>query len=154
MNYKKWEIGEMRKYILALITLGVSMCAMAQSTISGYFVDEYTYRYQMNPAYGNGKNFVAMPTLGNLDFSLNGNISLTDFIYNVNGQTTTFLNPNVSTAEVMANLSDQNKTGFNMKFGILNGGFKAFGGYNTIGLNVATNMNLFISKRGSIKQNV
>lgn len=136
----------MKKYILTVIALSISMCAIAQSTISGYFVDEYTYRYQMNPAFGNDKNFVAMPTLGNIDFSLNGNMSLTDFIYNVNGQTTTFLNPNISAAEVMGNLSDQNKTGFNMKFGILNGGFKAFGGYNTIGINVATNMNVMLPK--------
>ena len=137
---------KMKKYILAFAVLATSVCAVAQTTVSGYFVDEYTYRYQMNPAFGNDKNFVSMPVLGNLDFSLNGNMSLTDFIYNVNGQTTTFLNPEVSVEEVMGNLKDQNITGINFKLGILSGGFKAFGGYNTIGINLATNMNLMLPK--------
>ncbi len=68
----------------------------AQDNQSGYFVEDYTYRFLMNPAMDNSKNFVAIPAIGNLGFGLHGNLGVSDVIYNVNGRTDTFLNPNVS----------------------------------------------------------
>ena len=106
----------------------------AQDNQSGYFVEDYTYRFLMNPAMDNSKNFVAIPAIGNLGFGLHGNLGVSDVIYNVNGRTTTFLNPNVSAEEVMGNINDLNKIGANVRVNILSAGFKAFGGYNTINL--------------------
>lgn len=123
----------------------VSMAALvsyAQDNQSGYFVDDYTYRYLMNPAMANSKNFVAMPALGNFNFGLQGNLSVKDVLYNVNGRTTTFLNPGVSASEVMNNLGGMNKTGFNLRENILAVGFKGLGGYNTINLSARANVNL------------
>lgn len=129
----------MKKYILKAGLLFTSLMAVgssvAQNTYSGYFVDEYTYRHQLNPAYGNENEYVAMPALGNINFGLQGNLHLTDIFYNVNGQTTTFLNPNVDINEFMANIEDLNSIGTNIRLDILSAGFKAFGGYNTIGIN-------------------
>lgn len=88
----------------------------------------------MNPAIANDKNFVAIPGLGNLNVDLHGNLHLTDVLYNVDGKTTTFLNPGVSADEVMKNIGDMNKIGTSENITILAGGFKAFGGYNTISI--------------------
>lgn len=118
----------------------------AQTTNSGYFVDEYIYRHQLNPAFGNEKNFVAFPGIGNMDVSLNGNLNLTDIFYNIDGRTTTFLNPKISSEQVLNNLCDKNKIGADIKIGILGFGFKAFGGYNIFGLNLRTNVNTVIPK--------
>ena len=54
----------MKKIIRTLIFGGMVAAAMgatAQNTTSGYFLDNYNYRYHMNPAFGNDRNFVSMP---------------------------------------------------------------------------------------------
>lgn len=125
------------KNIIAVSILSAfSGSAMAQNTNSGYFLDGYLYRHEMNPAFDNERNYVSMPALGNLNLSLRGNIAVDDVFYNVNGRTTTFMNPLVSVSEVMGNLSDNNKLNLNIKEEILSAGFKAFGGYNTVGISV------------------
>lgn len=123
-----------------------AVSALAQDNRSGYFVEDYTYRFQMNPAIGNSRNFVSMPALGNVNVGLNGNLSLTDVIYNVDGHTTTFLNPGVSAGELMDNLSDMNKTGVDLRLNILSGGFKAWGGYNTITLSARADVGVHLPK--------
>ncbi|MDE5658300.1 MAG: hypothetical protein K2I25_04575 [Muribaculaceae bacterium] len=123
------------------------VCAVsAQSTQSGYFVDGYTYGYQLNPAKGNDFNFVAMPGLGNINVAMRGNLHVSDVLYNINGKTTTFLNPGISAAEVMGNLSDHNKIGSDISINLLSGGFKAWGGYNTVSISARANMGVSIPK--------
>ena len=108
------------KNIIAVSILSAfSGSAMAQNTNSGYFLDGYLYRHEMNPAFDNERNYVSMPALGNLNLSLRGNIAVDDVFYNVNGRTTTFMNPLVSVSEVMGNLSDNNKLSLNVKEEIL-----------------------------------
>ncbi|MCM1110791.1 MAG: DUF5723 family protein [Clostridium sp.] len=121
------------KSIMAVALASVAAIgAYGQNTQSGYFLEDYTYRFQMNPAYGNTRNFVAMPALGNLNLGVQGNLHLSDILYNVNGRTTTFLNPSVAASEVLGSLSDMNRIGGSERINILSAGFKAFGGYNTI----------------------
>lgn len=126
----------------AAIAIGASalVSASAQNTYSGYFLDNYTYRYQLNPAFGSDKNFVSIPGIGNINASLVGNLNLGDVLYNVDGQTVLFTNPDVSTQQVMANINDDNHLESNIKLNILSAGFKAFGGFNTISINARTNV--------------
>ncbi len=114
--------------------LCVGSALMAQNTRSGYFLDDYTYRFQLNPAMDNSRNFIAMPALGNMNVSMDGNLKVSDVIYNVDGRTTTFLNPGVSAAEVLGNISDRNRVGADVRVTVLAAGFKAWGGYNTVSL--------------------
>lgn len=131
----------MKKFmtVMALCVMAGTSATFAQSTKSGYFVDGYLYKYQMNPAIGNDQNFVSIPGLGNLNINMHGNLHLSDVLYNVDGHTTTFLNPGVSAAEVMSNISDVNKLGLDVNINILSGGFKAWGGYNTVSINARAN---------------
>lgn len=131
--------------LAATVMAGMGVCR-AQSTQSGYFVDQYTYAYQMNPAFGNDRNFVSMPGLGNLNIAMRGNLQVRDVLYNIDGKTTTFLNPGVSAEEVLGNLSDHNKVGADIKVNILSGGFKAWGGYNTVSLSARANVGASIPK--------
>ena len=125
----------LNRYITVLAAAGICAGAAAQNTNSGYFVDDYTYRFQMNPAYGNSRNFIAIPALGNLNVGMQGTLHVKDVIYNVNGQTTTFLNPAISAEEVMKNIGDKNRIGADIKIPVLAAGFKAWGGYNTVAIN-------------------
>jgi len=133
----------MKKYI---ITAGVmaaslsSLSAFSQHTASGYFLENYTYGYQLNPAFGNEKNFVSFPGIGNLNVAFRGSLHLTDVLYNRGGKTVLFTNPQVSAAEVMKNIGDKNKIASNDKIDILSGGFKAFGGYNTVSISAVANV--------------
>lgn len=118
-----------------------SVALNAQHTYSGYFLDGYTYRYQMNPAFGGSEKhgYVAMPVLGNINTAIRGNLHLTDLIYTYNGETVLFTNPNITAQEVMKNIGNRNKIGTNNQFDLLSAGFKAFGGYNTIAVSAVVN---------------
>lgn len=121
---------------ISIIAMAMSSMAVgAQNTRSGYFLEDYTYRFQMNPAFENSRGFFSMPALGNVNVGMQGTLGVSDVIYNVNGRTTTFLNPGVSAQEVMSNIGDKNRIGADVKLTLLAGGFKAWGGYNTLALN-------------------
>lgn len=120
----------------------------AQNSYSGYFLDEYTYRYEMNPAFGNDKGFVSFPILGNPNVAVRGSLHLTDILYkNPNGENNIlFTNPNVAVDEAMSKFGNRNKIGADLKLNILSVGFKALGGYNTVTISANSNIGLSIPK--------
>lgn len=89
----------------------------------------------MNPAIDNDQNFIAMPAIGNAAVSMTGTLDVSSVIYPLNGQTTTFMNPGISAAEVMANIPERSRIGADVNLTVLATGFKAFKGYNTIAIN-------------------
>lgn len=125
--------------MLAAAFAAMTTAASAQNTYSGYFLDNYTYRFQMNPAYGNESNFVGMPALGNLNIGMQGNLHVKDVLYNIDGKTCLFTNPGVNTNDFMKAIHDKNRLGVNAKINILNGGWKAWGGYNTVSISAVAN---------------
>lgn len=138
------------KSLLRNIAIGgmmaAAMTAAAQSTNSGYFMDGYTYRYQLNPAFGSDKGFVSMPALGNLNIAMNGNLHLSSVLYNVNGRTALFTNPNVSVEEAMSKFAEKNRIGANVRLNVLSAGFKAFGGFNTVSINARADVNAIVPR--------
>ena len=137
----------MKKSILTAILLACIFVipASAQVSYSGYFLENYTYRFQMNPAFGNPDNFVSMPGIGNLNLSMRGNLHLKNVLYNVDGKTVLFTNPGVSQS-VTKNFKNSNRLLANEKIDIMSGGFKAFGGYNTVSLGARLNMGVGVPK--------
>lgn len=135
-----------KKTVAAAAAMLSVLTGAAQDNLSGYFVEDYTYRFLMNPSAGNSANFVAIPALGNFNVGMQGNLKVQDVIYNVNGRTTTFLNPGVSASELMDNLSDKNRTGVNLRVNVLSAGFKAFGGYNTINISARADVNVSLPR--------
>ncbi len=124
---------------VALATIAAGE-ARAQSR-SGYFLDSYSYNYQLNPAMSvDRKADFSFPGLGNLNVGVNGNVGLKNFIYNRNGKTVTFLHPDVSAAEAMDNIKTNNRLGASAREGIMSVGFRALGGYNHVSLNTVANV--------------
>lgn len=134
------------KFIIALGMTAAAASVSAQNTATGYFLDDYMYRFQMNPAIGNSKGFISMPAIGNLNVGFNGDLHLKSLLYNVNGRTVTFMHPGVSAAEVMGNLKDMNNLNTNLKVNVLTVGFKGFGGYNTINVGVRADVGFRLPK--------
>lgn len=97
------------KYILAASLAAVGCNAMAQGLNSGYFVEEYKFRHNMNPAFGNEQNYVSLPALGNINVRTQGNFGLGDVLfdnprYGVDSdkKKTTFMNPYISTSDALS----------------------------------------------------
>lgn len=124
--------------VVALLSFG---SATAQNTYTGYFLDNYTYRFEMNPAFGNENGFVSMPVLGNLNIAMRGNLHLSNIIMPLNGQTVLFTNPGISD-NIVNKFHDKNLLSTNEKIDILTVGFKALGGYNTVSIGARVNVNL------------
>lgn len=139
----------MKKYIIsgALAIAAVTLSNAQTNTYSGYFLDNFLYRHQMNPAMGNDNNFVGFPGLGNLSVGTQGNVHLSKLLYNLDGKTVLFTNPYLPDSRVKK-FGASNRLGVNVRENILNGGFKAFGGYNTISIGVVANSQ--ISAPGSL----
>lgn len=137
-----------KKCAAAMLATAAALCATAQNTQSGYFLDDYAYRFLSNPALApsHGKLLVGIPGINNLNVNMRGNLALTDVIYNVNGKTTTFMNPGVSAAEAMGNLSNMNRIGFDIRENILSFGFGMLGGYSTINISARANVNVRLPK--------
>ena len=130
------------KSVIVVAALGITSTAMGQNLNSGYFNEGYLYRHELNPVYGNTQNYVAFPGFSNVNIGVNSTLALSDLLYNVDGRTALFLNPNVTPGEFLDNISDKNRISENLKLQVLGAGFKSWGGYNTVELNVRQNLYL------------
>lgn len=137
-----------RMAALSFMVAAASGAGRAQNLQSAYFDSNYSYRFQINPAFGNDDRhgFVAMPALGNLNVGTHGNVGLDKFLYNVDGKTTTFLNPKVDAATFLNSVKDRNRIGVDLRETILAAGFKSWGGYNTITISARANVGVFLPK--------
>lgn len=136
----------MKSTIKTIIVLSIwflsTLVATPQSAHTGYFSDSNLYQHTMNPAMGNTTNYYSLPIVGNNNFSFRGNLALSDVLYQVNGRTATFMHPTLSSSEVLKNIKDNNKIGFNTELQVFSIGFNKFDGYNTISINMRGNMHL------------
>jgi hypothetical protein len=136
---------------IAMKCLAASMLAApaisAQTLQSGYFDDNYQFRYRANPALGNNERcFVAMPALGNLNVATQGNLALDNVLYNINGKTTTFLNPEVDAASFLGNLKEKNRIGLSLNETLIAVGWKSWGGFNTITVGARAEVSAYLPK--------
>lgn len=130
---------------VAAATVFSGTALFSQNTNSGYFIDNYNYRYQMNPAFGNDMNFVSLPALGNLNVAMRGNLHVDDIFHVVDGKTVLFTNPAVSNS-FLNDIKKTGKLGGDLKVNILSGGFKAWGGYNTVSINARADFHAGVPK--------
>lgn len=133
------------KYMVAASIMCAATGASAQTLKSGYFLDNYLFKHQMNPAMSSESNYVSIPVIGNINVGTHGNVGLGKFLYPYNnGGLTTFLNSSISANDFLGSLKSNNKMGASINIGILSAGFKAWGGFNTIdiGLRSNTTMNM------------
>lgn len=56
-----------RQYMVAgVIAAGAFIGSAQEASRSGYFLEGYNFRHQLNPAFAPENNYVAIPVLGNL----------------------------------------------------------------------------------------
>ena len=144
---QKTKMNSINRSLIALSLVAASVVGVsAQESATGYFMENYNSKWQMNPAFGNRSNYVGMPGLGNLNVAANGNFSPTDIVYPLGGKTVLFTNPGISSQEVLGNLKNVNRFSANVNEAILQGGFKAFGGYNNVSISAKAQASVALPK--------
>lgn len=138
------------KYSVAAVMLAVAGGAMAQGLNSAYYTEDYKFRHDMNPAFGNTDNYVSIPVLGNVNVNVHGNFGYQDVIMDnpmypntSDKKMTTFMNPYISASKALEGFSNgDNRIAGDVGIMLLSGGFSAFGGYNTIELSSKTSFGM------------
>lgn len=135
------------KYMLAAAMMCAATGMSAQALSSGYFLDGYLFKHQLNPALQSEKAYVSIPVLGNINIATKGNIGLSNFLYpTANGGLTTFMNSSVSAQEFLDGLKDNNRLVANVDMTILSAGFKAWGGFSTVEIGLRSHSSVNIPK--------
>lgn len=129
----------MKRYLILFSIFATCISANAQNTSSGYFADGYLYRHELNPAFANEQGYASMIAIGNMNLQMNSNLRTDNILYNINGKTTTFLNPGVTSEEFLKDIKDISKVNANIRLDVASVGFKTLGGYNNIGINLRAN---------------
>ena len=119
-----------------LMLLSVSLM-QAQTSRTGYFMENYSYRYMANPAFAPTHGFISVPLLGNLETSFNTNSGASDFFFPLSdGSLGTFLHPEISSDLFLNGLQDFTSLGLDLDMGILNAGFYVGRNFFTVGINL------------------
>lgn len=141
---------KLKRYILAAGVAAVASSALAQEAPrSAYFMDGYSYRHELNPAFMGERNYVSIPVLANFDVSLFSNVGVNTFLYKTDKpgyKLTTFMSPSVDAQEFLGKLAKNNHINANLDLTLLSTGFKAFGGFNTITVGAHTDLGLNLPK--------
>ena len=133
------------KYILsAIIATATGIAAFAQAPNSLYFLDGITQRHYLNPALACECGWVETPL--NISVGANSNLGLGAFMQPYNDEMITFLHPSISTNEALSKFDDNNAIETNFDYALLNVGFKAFGGVNSIGVSIHNRVGAYIPK--------
>ena len=134
----------MKRHYIILVIYILIMCvnASAQNLHTGYFTNDLLYRHEMNPAFDNEKSYFSIPMLGNVNAKTMGNFGYENVIRDnplypnhSDKELTTFMNPYLSD-QLKGFSTGNNKVNAQANVTVLSAGFKKFGGYNTVELNV------------------
>lgn len=111
------KFSHYNKYILAVAMTVCGLPVVAQGLNSAYFTDEYKFRHDMNPAFGNEQNYVSIPVIGSMNVNMRGNFGYQDVIMEnpmypagSDKKMTTFMNPYIPVG-MLSMVSAQATTG-------------------------------------------
>lgn len=139
---KKWT-----KYMAAALMMGTATGVSGQALSSGYFMDGYLFKHQLNPALESDKSYFSIPALGNINIATKGNVGMANFLYpTADNKLTTFMNSSVSAEEFLGGLKDINRMEMGINMSILSMGFRAWGGFNTLDIGLRSNTSVYIPK--------
>jgi outer membrane protein OmpA-like peptidoglycan-associated protein len=142
----------MKKIIISILT---GICCMtcifstsAQQVNSLYFMENSPIRSYLNPAFQpTGSFYFGLPVLGYTYLSLgNNSLTLKDLVYNKNGETIWFLNPEGDVDKFYKSLRSSTLLNTNEQLNLLNFGFRAGSAYWTFGITEKVEGNLALPK--------
>ncbi len=134
------------KHICAAVLAVASFSAVAQSSVSSYFLDGSLYNYKMNPAMKAERGYFSL-LIGNLAVGTRGNVGLSDFIYPYgDDKLTTFMSGTVDQNEFLGKLPSKVRMNLGLNETIFAGGFRAFGGFASFDLSIHSSTSVMLPK--------
>ena len=113
----------MRKIVLTLIFV-VSALSLSAQMRTSYFMEGSYFRTELNPALAPTRGYVMLPVLGGVGVSVNNNFfSVSNFIYNRDGQTVTAFDSRVAADEFLSVLPKKGHLSVDANLNILGAGF-------------------------------
>lgn len=132
----------MKRLYLAVAMLLMAAGAFAQNFRTGYFLDGYMYRYQLNPAFQGERGFIALPIIGGTSIGAETNLGMSTFLYPApDGSLYTSLHPDISNEEFMKKIHKSNPLRANGDFNLLALGFRAKNTYHTLDVSLRGDVN-------------
>ena len=125
------------KSLMAVSLLLMTASASAQSASSGYFVEGFSQRYQLNPAFSADRPlFLAIPGVSNIQMEATSTVGISNFLFESTskpGMLTTFMSPDVDTRQFLDKLPDVTQFNVGLNMDILSlgiGGENGFTSFN------------------------
>ncbi|MDE6332438.1 MAG: hypothetical protein K2L80_07530, partial [Muribaculaceae bacterium] len=139
------------KTLIVAASCAAAMCTFAQKAPqTAYFLDGYSFRHELNPAFGNDRNYIAIPALGNIGVGMASNVGVNTFLYKTEPGSrydlTTFMSPDVSADAFLDKLGDYSRVTADMSYTLLSAGFKAWRGYNTLTVGLRSDAGIGVPK--------
>lgn len=131
--------------ILSLLTVAVCLTSVRASAqdkfYSGFFLDNYSYSYRLNPAIMSEKSFLGIGA-GNVEAGINSGLGISSLIYpNEDGTgLVTFLHPSVTTEEMMSHLGQSNAIGADFSVNLFSTGTRRENKFSTFEINLRTDL--------------
>jgi hypothetical protein len=129
----------MKRLVSILIIMLSAVSVFAQHNHrTGYFLDGYTYKYKINPAFGADRGYFAIPVAGFTSASVETPIQLSGLLFpnGSDGELVTFLNPSVSVEDVMKAVKPMNPLNLNTDLSVISFGFNAKKSFHTVDLSL------------------
>ena len=151
-NLKKNK--DMKKHILNTLAVSamlvLSASSYAQSSISGYFVEGYNQRYQLNPAFAPERPaYVELPGLSNIQFNGEGSVGMSHFIFESKskpGMLTTFMSSDIDAKDFLDALPDAAQFNVDVNMDILGFGFGSKNWFTTINVKLRNSEKVSLPK--------
>lgn len=129
----------MKTYIRLLWAAALSASCItagqAQTNHSAYFLSDFDYRHELNPAFDGKRNYISFPALSNLGFYAGSSVGVSHFLFpTADGQLTTFMNESVDRNEFLDALPKNIGVNLSLQETLLASGFHAWNGFNTVSL--------------------
>lgn len=139
-----------KKFTISVALLASLSASAQEAPRTAYFLDGYTFRHELNPAFMGERNYISLPALGNYDLGVFSNVGVNTFLYKTapgsQYKLTTFMSPSVDASEFLGKLKDNNHINGDFDITLLSAGFKAFGGFNTVTVGVRSEVGVNLPK--------
>ena len=135
---------------MAASLLLVTIAASAQSASSGYFLEGFNQRYQLNPAFAPERPvFMAFPGLSNLQVEAQSTVGLANFLYESTskpGMLTTFMSPDIDAQKFLDDMPKGARFNVGLNMDILALGIGGKNGFTTFNVKMRNSEQIILPK--------
>lgn len=133
----------------AVAMLLVTSVLYSQSSVSGYFVEGFSSRYQFNPAFSPQRNAIFGLGINNIHTELQSTVGASDFLFDSKSKPnmlTTFMSPEVDADTFLNGLPNVAKFKFGYDMDLFTLGIGGKNGYTIFDIKARINMELGLPK--------